>query len=99
MRRIIALVSVVAVMTALLVSTAGTSFAKVERSPCAELPDAPAFRQCVLLPNQQKGESNQAASLCEGFINNALANRSSQAQQLGGQAPLNTTAVGVDCPE
>ncbi len=92
MRRIIALVSVVAVMTALLVSTAGTSFAQATRSPCADA------RQCLLLPGQQKGESNQAASLCEGFVNNALANRSSQAQQLGGQAPLNTTAVFVECP-
>ena len=54
MRRILLVLTAAAVMAAMLAGTVGTALAQVQRGPCK---DSSLCRQAVLLPEEQKGNT------------------------------------------
>jgi hypothetical protein len=85
-KRILLVLSVAALMAAMLAATAGTALAKVQRGPCVE---GIGCRQGILLPDQPKsgqtfeGEGGfvggQASMACPAILRTPLPNPSEQA--------------------
>ena len=97
MRRILLVLSVAALMAAMLAATAGPALAQVERGECLEgIP----CRQGVLLPDEPKGNQEgpfgQASSSCEA---EGWDNRAPRSWEQGGKAPEHTTFAFVHCFE
>jgi hypothetical protein len=102
MRRILLVLSVAALMAAMLAATAGTALAQVERGECLEgIP----CRQGVLLPDEPKGNVyngfGQASSSCASFdVRDELDREIPDAAfKQRGQAPENQTIAFVHCFE
>ena len=81
MKRILLVLSVAALMAAMLAATAGTAFAKVQRGDCL-----PGFgcRQGILLPDESKGKVTedgfgQASSACPAISRTPIPQGSEQA--------------------
>src|SRR5829696_2318442 len=105
MRRILLVLSMAALMAAMLAATAGGAVAQVQRGEC--LPGIPC-RQGVLLPDQPKTgqtfegeggfEGGQASLSCPGVLN-AEEQRAERSVEFGGKGPENLTIPFVHCFE
>ena len=112
-RRILLLLTAVAVMAAMLAGTVGTALAQVQRGLCKPSVEFGGetiplnCRQGVLLPEQQKGNTEnpnvgfdiygQASNSCKGKGYDNRVELAPHSFDYGGNAPENVTSTFVRC--